>query len=212
MSVPKYSVGERVVIVYNPKDYNGAYAEEHGEVLKTYLHDSGKYLYGIKLDNYTNLRSSTGVYWFALKSIKLENEREETIMFNNYTVAEVEFIDNPNTCKYAYALFDPEIVEGDTVVVSTGHHGFALAKIIAIHTDEEKKKEVQCNREVVCLVDFSQFYARKEAVKRAVELKRKMDKCIREAQELALYEALAEKNPALKGMFDEYKALVESCK
>lgn len=133
-------------------------------------------------------------------------------MFNNYKVAEVEFIDNPNSGKYFYALFDNSIEVEDTVVVSTGHHGFALAKIVAIHTEEGYKKEVKYNREVVCRVDFSNFNHRRMAVKRVSELRIEMEHRIREAQELALYEALAEKDPTLKGMLDEYKILIDNCK
>ena len=80
------------------------------------------------------------------------------------------------------------------------------------YIDEEDKKKVQCGREIVCRVDFSHFFARKEAVKKAVELKRNMEQRIREAQELALYEALAEKDPTLKSMLDEYRTLMEACK
>lgn len=205
---PKYAVGERVIIVAHSDEYKGKYNSECGEVISTYHRDS-KFIYGIKLDNFTNKQSAKGLYWFGVKSIKLENEREELPMFTNYTKVEVSFLDNPNpNTTYTYACFDPDITAGDIVVVNTGHHGFALAKVVLI-TEEG---EVQFNREVVCRVDFSEFNARKEAVKRATELKREMEKRMREAQELALYEMLAEKDPTLKTMLEEYKALMESCK
>lgn len=206
----RFEVGDRVVVTSSKYPEN--LFNELGNVSVVFRRSNSHVTYGVKLDNYTNPKSAKGLYWFEIYNIKLENEREEISMFNNYTVAEISFLGSDKTCNYHYALFDPRIVEGDTVVVNTGHHGFALAKVVAIHTDEEKKKLVQCNREVVCLVDFSEFYARKEALKKAVELKRDMEKRIREAQELALYEALAEKDPLLRGMLDEYKALIESCK
>ena len=206
---PKYEVGSRVVILNDPNECGGKHSFEHGEVVRTY-YTKGDYLYGIKLDTCENPKSKFGLYWFTVKNIKFENEeREESPMFKNYIKVEVSFLDNPNpNTTYLYACFDPDITAGDIVVVNTGHHGFALAKVVLI-ADEG---EVQFNREVVCRVDFSKFNARKEAVRRAVELKRDMDKRLREAQELALYEMLAEKDPTLKTMLEEYKAIMESSK
>lgn len=205
---PVFAVGDRVVVLQH-SEYCSKFVNEQGEVIKTFkLHSH--IMYGVKLDNHSNSASAKGLYWFEARSIKSENnEREDLNMFNNFIVAEVEFLDNPKTGRYAYALYDTNVKEGNTVVVSTGHHGFALAKVVAIYTEEGKKEEVKGNREVVCRVDFTAFNDRKEVMKKVTELKRKMEQHIREAQELALYEALAEKNPTLKDMFDEYKALIE---
>lgn len=214
---PKYEVGCRVVVLPR-SEYQSKYKDEVGEVQQTFTRHN-HIMYGVKLDNYSNASSGKGLFWFDVTSINFENkyESEEIKMFNNFVVAEVEFLDNPKTGvyktgAYSYALYDSEIKEGDSVVVNTGHHGFALAKIVALSTNEEDKKKVQCGREIVCRVDFSKFFARKEAVKKAVELKRSMEQRIREAQELALYEALAEKDPTLKSMLDEYRTLMEACK
>ena len=63
------------------------------------------------------------------------------------------------------------------VVVSTGHHGFAVARVANIHIAPEMRKKVKHNREVVCKADFTHFYARKDAVKKAIELKQNMEMC-----------------------------------
>ena len=206
---PKYQIGERVIILNNLGDYNGKFTDEQGVVKKHFVRKN-ECFYGVLLDNHKNIQSEFGLYWFSVKSIKSENkEREEIPMFKNYTTVEVAFPGNPTT--YSHACYDPEIKEGDLVVVNTGHHGFALANVVSI-PDEENKREVQFGREVICRVDTSKFNARVEARKRVAELKREMEKRMREAQELALYEMLAEKDPTLKGMLDEYKAIVEECK
>lgn len=208
MIKPKFPVGVRVVIL-GSSQYNNKFANELGTVSKLFERKS-RILYGIKLDNHTNHNSAEGLYWFELSNIKSENEeREEILMFKNYATVEVAFPGNPTT--YSHACYDPEIKEGDLVVVNTGHHGFALANVVSI-PDEEHKREVQFGREVICRVDTSKFNARVEARKRVAELKREMEKRMREAQELALYEMLAEKDPTLKGMLDEYKSIVESSK
>ena len=211
MIVPKFNSGDRVIIVYNDKDYRGKYTGEHGVVKKTFVRHT-ECFYGVKLDNRSNIQRELGLYWFSIRSIKSENEneREDIPMFKNYTNVEVAFLDNPSTT-YSYACFDSNISVDDIVVVKTGHHGFSLAKVVLI-PNEEDMREVHHDREVVCRVDFSKFNARVEARKRATELKREMEKHMREAQELALYEMLAEKDPTLKTMLEEYKALMESCK
>ena len=207
---PKYLIGERVIIVHNLNDYNGRYTDEHGTVKKTFVRKN-ECFYGVLLDNRKNIQSEFGLYWFSVKSIKSENkEREEIPMFKNYINVEVAFLDNPTTT-YPYALYDPKVEVNDIVVVNTGHHGFALAKVVCFPCYEDRR-EVQFGREVVSRVDFSEFSARAEARKRASELKREMDKRMKESQELALYEMLAKEDPTLKTMLDEYKALMESAK
>lgn len=207
---PKYQIGERVIIVNNLNDYNGKFTDEQGVVKKTYVRKN-ECFYGVKLDNHSNIQSEFGLYWFSVKSIKSEyKEREEIPMFKNYTTVEVAFLDNPATT-YPYALYGTDVCVNDIVVVNTGHHGLALAKVV-FFPNEEDKREVQFGREVVCRVDTSKYDARVEARKRVAELKREMEKRMREAQELALYEMLAEKDPTLKGMLDEYKSIVESSK
>lgn len=209
----KISVGDRVVILDTIREYGGRYTNECGEVVKT-CHQSGKCLYGVKLDNYTNIRSSYGVYWFTGRNLKLENtnknESEEIIMFKNFNAVSIQFFDNEGVCSCPYALYDSDIKEGDNVVVNTGNHGFALAKIVTIHNDEETKNRVSLGREVVCVADFTNYNNRKDAIKKIAELKRDMEKRIREAQELALYEALAEKDPTLKVMLEQYKGIISS--
>lgn len=206
----KYEVGDKVIIVAHNR-YKEDLLNKVGTVDTVFRRSKNHTSYGIKFDNYSNPASAKGLYWFEIYSIKSENEeREEIPMFKNYTTVEVSFLDNPATT-YPYALYDSGVKVNDIVVVNTGHHGFALAKVV-FFPDEEHKRGVQFNREVVCRVDFSQFNARKEAVKRATELKREMEKRMRESQELALYEMLAEKDPTLKTMLDEYKTIMESSK
>ena len=210
---PIFAEGDRIVVLQH-SEYRSRYTDEFGTVESVYRVKSNHYVYGVKLDNHINNQSGKGLFWFEANHIKTEKEyeREEHFMFNNFAVAEIEFLDNPNSDRICYALFDDTIVPEDMVVVSTGHHGFAVARVANIHTAPEMRKKVKHNREVVCKADFTHFYARKDAVKKALELKQSMEQRIREAQEIALYEALAEKDPELKGMLEKYKALMEVCK
>lgn len=161
---------------------------------------------GIRFENETNKSSGYGVFWFSkdhLEIIETENE----IMNENFVVAGIKFLDGTNADReYAYALYDEAIKVGDIVAVKTGHHGFALAKIASIGTFPHTA--VQCGREVIDRVDFTAYTERKEKAKRVRALKVEMDEKVRQLQQTAIYELLAEKDPTLKAMLEEYKSLI----
>ena len=128
-------------------------------------------------------------------------------MNENFVVAGIKFLDGTNTDReYTYALYDERIAVGDIVVVKTGHHGFALAEIASI--GNFPYSAVQCGREVIDKVDFTAYTEREEKAKRVKALKAEMDEKVRQLQQTALYELLAEKDPDLKAMLEEYKSLI----
>lgn len=209
LSEPKYSVGDRVVVT-NQFEYRGKCYLKCGEVRQIFKRND-RYLYGVKIDNLPNPRSKNDVYWFGVRSLEADNtvvinESEDNIMFENFAVARVAFLDNPNS-EFPYALYDFDIQEGDIVVVHTANHGFALAKVMRVDGCENARSEVKSGREIVCKVDFSNYNFRQESIKRMRELKSHMDAKLREAQSMAIYEMFAEKDPALKEMLDEFKSI-----
>ena len=213
----KFKDGDLIIISDSAHEYKQRHNGKTGTVEYIFRKANNKYMYGVRIPSLHNSASQKGLFWFEARSLDhqsnniLEIESEEIPMFENYVVAKVQFLDNPVPV-YSYALYDSDIVEGDTVVVQTGSHGFALAKIHEIVTDPEEKKEVHKGRQVVCKVDFSAYNARQEALRRASELKRSMDAVLREAQTMAIYEMFAEKSPSLKAMLDEFKTLQSAIK
>lgn len=162
---------------------------------------------GVKLDGTNNPRSKYNAFWFALDEIAII-ESEDNFMLNDYITANVQFLDGTNhNMQYSYALYDPTICVSDIVVVKTGHHGFALAKVIEIAP--ESATAVQFGREIVSKVDFSAYTARQEKAKQLKELKQKMDAKVKVLQSTALYELLAEKDPELASMLTAYKELTK---
>lgn len=132
--------------------------------------------------------------------------KEETPMLKNYRVAGIKFQDDWKTDKtYPYALYDEDIAIGDTVVVMTGHHGMAIAEVCSI--GEMPKDAVTCGREIICKVDMTAYIDRKARAKQMAELKKEMDEKVKALQETALYELMAEKDPSLKAMLEQFKAL-----
>jgi sulfate adenylyltransferase subunit 1 (EFTu-like GTPase family) len=214
----KFQKGDSVIVTERSREYSRNRIGMTGTVENIYLRTlTNSYIYGVRFENLSNQRSAKGLFWFEARSLSHQSnniltiESEEIPMFENYVVAKVQFLDNPVPV-YSYALYDSNIFAGDTVVVQTGSHGFALAKIYEITDNPEAKKQVTKGRQVVCKVDFTAYNARQDALRRANELKRSMDAMLREAQTMAIYEMFAEKNPSLKAMLEEFKTLQSEIK
>lgn len=192
-------IGARVQI--KPKShYHGRFAGEFGEIVRFY-EDS----VAVRIDGHTNPRSQYGAYWFNEKEIEII-ESEEVIMYGNYVTAEVAFFDGTNTDKtYRYALYDSTIQPEDTVVVQTGHHGLAVARVASLG---EPNGPVSHGREIICKVDMTAFEERKARAAQLVELKARMDSKVQQLQKAAVYEMLAEKDPELATMLQTYKELL----
>lgn len=138
---------------------------------------------------------------------------ENNMLMGNYKVCKVKFIEGYNTTKeYTYAYYDDNIAPGDNVVVKSANHGFGLATVTRIVNDEYVTQEMRdyCNegREIVSKFDMNAYDDRVEKRKAAKKLKVEMDKKLKEVQELAMFEMMAEKNPELKEMLEAYKQLV----
>ena len=192
------------VKIIDGSKYGSKYIGKTGVIENT---SCGNTAFGVRIKDCENPRSSVGLFWFSEDEIEFI-EREESIMLNpneNFMAAGVKFLDGNNKDKeYFYALFE-EFCVGDLVVVQTGHHGLALAEIVSLGwTDKER---VKCSREIVSRVDMKAFCDRQEKRKAMAQLKKDMDKKVKELQETALYEMLAEKDPALAAMLAEYKQL-----
>ena len=208
----KFNENDVVIVTDSSSEYKHEYVGKIGTIERAFQTHDKVIMYGVRFENLHNHRSSQGLFWFRAKSLSYDNsknsvitESEEIPMFENFVVAKVQFLDNPVPV-YSYALYE-DIPVGTVVVVQTGSHGFALAKIESIDTDPEAKKNVHKGRQVVCPVDFTAYNARKEALKRANELKTQMDAKLREAQTMAIYEMFAEKDESLKAMLTEFKSL-----
>lgn len=137
----------------------------------------------------------------------------------NYLVVAVELMGEVSTKKYTFAYFgDSEnIAPGKTVLVDTAY-GFKVATVKDIYTKddffenfEEIKRynptlKCEVTREIVCEVDLTEFNKRAFMRAEKIALKKKMDKLLKESQELSLYQMVAETNPKMKEMLENYLA------
>ena len=201
-------VGVKVKILTNA-GYRDKYVGELGIVERNNQFSGGTI--GVRLDNYTNKSSGYGIFWFEKSKLEVIERKDEIIMFENFKVAGISFLEGTNTnAVYAYALYDDTVTVGDIVVVQSGHHGLGIARVVDIDASGENTKAVQYGgREIIAKVDFSAYEERKEKAKKMKNLKRQMDAKVQELQHQAIYELLAEKDPSLKAMLDEYKNLMK---
>ena len=173
---------------------------------------------GIRIDNSTNSDVPSGLFWLkpyevefidnCEENVKYESE-ETTTMLKGFKVAGISFLEDSNTeMIYAYALYDDNIEVNDIVVVQSGHHGIGIARVVRID-GEDAAGLVQDDREVIAKVDFTAFNERKEKAAKMEKLKKEMDRKVKELQSFAIYEMLAEKDPSLKEMLDEFKSLAD---
>ena len=172
-----------------------------GTVTKYIAHPCGKYVQ-VELDN-GSLRS------YNETSLELLNRKEDTNMKlnGNYNVAMIKFLQGTNTTtKYAFALFDNEIICGDQVLCDTAN-GYGVGEVMDIIAQNEYQGTT-VTKEVVCKVDFTAFEQRKENRVKAQKIQKEMDKKIKGIQEMMFYEMMAEKNPELKEMLEQYKTLI----
>lgn len=182
--------------------YKGRYSGYRGFISRI----SGSRI-GVTIDGEVNEKSGYGVFWFDANELKLTKEKiqnqEEYFMDKNYHPIFINFISGSNTdVPYAYAAYE-DYTEGDYVVVNTGHHGMAIAKVNSLYADDK----VEYGREIICKVDMTAYNDRKARAKRRAELKSKMEAKVKELQETAIFEMLAKEDAGLAEMLKEFKEL-----
>lgn len=169
-----------------------------------------KGILGVMIEGHKNYKSRYGCYWLRKNQIILleieESEDEE--MFGDYKTVQVSFLNDnerEQMCRSKYAMYDNYKV-GDVVVVKTGHHGLAVAKIASI---DDIVSVVANGREIITKVNMDVYKDRVAARKRVSELKIAMDMRINKLQRMAVLEMFSEKDPEMKALLDEYKELTE---
>lgn len=165
--------------------------------------------FGILLDDFTNPASNKGLFWYKINEFEiLENESEEDNM-NKLTGYEAVVVIDQGYNKYHFALYDDsmEYQVGSKVIVSGSDTIHTIAEIITVEEASQRFKG-NITAEVIAVVDTSAYDERVAKRKEAEELKKSMDKAIKEMQEVDKYEMYAKQNPALKDMLDKYKELV----
>lgn len=203
------NIGDRVIIL-RCDTYKNRFEGQTGKVWR--LSDLCRSQVGILVDGQVNTGSKYGVFWFPKKSVELDSgsvedyvyESEENFMLKGYHVVFVEFEENLR--KIPYACYDEDIKEGDMVAVATLHHGFCVARVVEVVQNPDPDISVN-GRQIISKIDFGAYNERIEREEKMKKLKKEMDAKVREIQATTLYEMMAEKDPVLAEMLEQFKAL-----
>lgn len=159
----------------------------------------------VKFDNW----NGRGEKELLIRNQNLKSKGENAMAVKgNYHVAMVRFVQGYNTSKsYAFALFDSDdvVLIGDHVLCDTSQ-GYNVGEVTNIIPQNEYSG-CTVTKEIICKVDFTAFENRKEVRKQKENLKKQMDKMVKDNQELFLYQALAEQNPEMAALLAAYKSL-----
>ena len=118
----------------------------------------------------------------------------------NGQIIRVKFPNSYNNQEYDFFCYI-DVKVGDTVVVDTVN-GLQIATVSSLNGGDKATKEV------VDVVDLDAFNERKKKAAQIKALKSKMNKRVKELQDIALYELMAEKDPEIKEFLDELKKLL----
>jgi len=190
------NIGDSVTIISScqTKGRNG--------IVKEILYPYGNGLKYVSVDI-----SKLGIRMYNAKSVK----RKDGNIMNNLIkecnqVVGVKFMQGYNTTKeYTFALFEDEIKIGDMVLCDTTN-GVSLGKVINIYDKDNVKTNV--TKEIISVINTESFDKRQALKKKKNELQQKMDKRVKELQNITLYEMMAEKDNELALMLEQYKSLV----
>ena len=138
-----------------------------------------------------------------------EKENENMAALTGYkAVAVIE--QGTGCCKrdYHFAIYEDgtDYKPGDMVKVSNGN-GFDMIKEIITPEEAHERFKKNITAEVICKVDTTAYDERVRKRKEAADIKKEMDKVIKQMDEKMKYEIYAEENPELKKMLEKYKEL-----
>lgn len=118
----------------------------------------------------------------------------------------VRFQRQNDATEYTYRT--SEELETDEMVVVETSRGLSLATVTTMVDTLPDHLKWDNLKEVVASVDLTAYNERKLRAEKRQILLAQMNQKVEELQNLAIFEALAEKDPAMRTMLDELKTLI----
>ncbi len=138
-----------------------------------------------------------------------EEENENMAALTGYKAVAV-IVQGSGCCKrdYHFAIYEDgtDYKPGDMVKVSNGN-GFDVIKEIITPEEAHERFKKNITAEIICKVDTTAYDERVRKRKEAADIKKEMDKVIKQMDEKMKYEIYAEENPDLKDMLKKYMEL-----
>lgn len=126
----------------------------------------------------------------------------------DFRVAKVRFISGYNKDKeYGFALYNYFTIKVNDYVLCDTQYGYNVAKVVDVMSQEEYGKSVA--KEIICKCDFTAYETRKDIRNRVKMIKKKLDKVVKENQNIALYRVIAKDNPEVATLLCEYEKLLD---
>lgn len=124
-------------------------------------------------------------------------------------IASVKFIEGTNTTKvYHFALYNRTVEVGDYALVKSnngyGASNYGVVKVVGIEAAAEYVGTAP-TAEILCKVDLSDYEKRCEMRANRATLKKKMDKMVKDSQELLVYQTIANTNPEMAELLAAYR-------
>ena len=124
-------------------------------------------------------------------------------------VASVKFVEGTNATKvYHFALYDRVVEVGDYALVKSnngyGASNYGVVKVVGIEPAAEYAGTAP-TAEILCKVDLAAYEKRCEMRANRTALKKKMDKMVKDSQELLVYQTIANTNPEMAELLAAYR-------
>ena len=126
----------------------------------------------------------------------------------DFRIATVKFISGYNKNKeYGFALYDYFTIKVNEYVLCDTQYGYNVAKVVDVMSQEEYGKSV--TKEIICKCDFTAYETRKDIRNKVKMVKKKLDKAVKENQNMTLYKAIAKDNSEVANLLSEYEKLLD---
>ena len=168
----------------------------------------------VKIDHERNDLSGSGCFFFKPRELVILDKNDNIMEDENMAVSDIKNYLNVVRVKFKpegkpgnelYANFEPDLQVGDLVVVKP----LLIDATVAIVEEIITGDNFTVQREVVAKVDTTAYENRVRIRNQAAELKTKMEERAKQLQDVVLYKTLAESDPAMKELLNEYLALVK---
>lgn len=180
------------------------YSDRYGVVVSTWM---GLCNYEPKVEIIAQDGLSYTYYEYDLVLISKKEDKQMAKLTGYKQVAAIK----QGYSTYYYAIYDDgrKYYPGDSVIVSGAASGtvHTIDEIIDPEEAASRMDNKNITAEIISYVDTSAYEERVEKRKAAEELKKSMDKVIKQMEEDNKYEVYAERNPELKEMLETYKKL-----
>lgn len=196
----------KIISVVNcPRTYSTHYEVlgEIGTVVKIHKNK----LAGIEIPRAKN-NCASGLFWLPLENLKIMEDKTMNIKTFGKD-AKFAIVTNPAKPKEVgtVCVYYGELKQGDLVVCDYNYGNSALSARYVERSDVDLNTIGMVDGAILGVCDTTKYFEYKNKMRRREELKKEMIEQAKKYQEEEYWRLLGETNPAMKALYDEFKAL-----